>query len=59
MGKKDIIILVVVFVTIVLNLYLRYAKKKKGAISTQGINTEKKGGFEGQPDDYEPYAKKK
>jgi hypothetical protein len=58
MGKKDIIILAVLFATVVLNLYLRWAKKKKGAIGTQKFNSPKNGSISGQPDDYEPYSKK-
>jgi preprotein translocase subunit SecG len=58
MGKKDIIILAVLFATIALNLYLRWVKKKKGASGTQKDNLPKKGSISGQPDDYEPYSKK-
>jgi len=56
MEKKDIIILVFVVVTLVLNLWLRYARKKKAAAGKDPSKVEGKGGLSGSPDDYEPYS---
>lgn len=58
MEKKDIIILAVLSAAVVLNLYLRWAKKKKTAVGSQKFNVPKKGGISGEADDYEPYSKK-
>jgi hypothetical protein len=58
MEKKDIIILAALSAMVVLNLYLRWAKKKKTAAGSQKFDSPKKGGISGAADDYEPYSKK-
>jgi uncharacterized protein YpmB len=58
MEKKDIIILVLLVVAVALNLFVRNAKKKKAAAETGAGKVDKKSGFPGSPDDYEPYSKR-
>lgn len=58
MEKKDILIWSLIVGTLALNLYLRYARKKKAAAGTGAGKIEKKGGLSGSPDDYEPYSKR-
>ena len=58
MEKKDILLLVLMFVLTGISLYMRYVKKKKKGIGGEKMSTNKKSGLSGQPDDYEPYSGK-
>ncbi len=56
MDKKDIIILVSVFLLAGLSFYRKFAKKKGAFPGTPEKKAEGRNGLHGQPDDYEPYS---
>ncbi len=58
MEKKDILLFALVFVFSGISLYMRYVKKKNAGMTGGKMNSERKTGLSGQPDDYEPYSGK-
>lgn len=59
MEKKDILFTVVLFALAAFSLYRRYVKSKQGKAGNTSGKTAEKSGLSSQPDDYEPYVKKK
>lgn len=56
MEKKDILLFAFVFVFSGISLYMKYVKKKKAGVAGGKMNSDRKTGLSGQPDDYEPYS---
>jgi uncharacterized membrane protein len=58
MEKKEILLLVFVFIFSGISLYMKYQKKKKTGTADGKMGAGKKSGLSGQPDDYDPYTGK-
>jgi hypothetical protein len=59
MDTKEIIILVCMLLALGFSMYKRLSGKNKKAGQVEKQSPFKKGGLSSQPDDYEPYSKKK